>query len=73
MNNVLEQFIGKECIIYTISNPSAVEGTITSSENGWITVKPFSSEGLNMVNCEYVTYIREYPRNKKGKRKAIFY
>lgn len=34
MNNVLEQFIGKECIIYTISNPSAVEGTITSAENG---------------------------------------
>lgn len=73
MNNVLEQFIGKECIVYTINSSTVVTGTITSVENGWLTVKPFKSEEIQMVNCEYVTYIREYPRNKKGKRKSVFY
>ena len=30
------------------------------------------SDGLQAVNLEYVTRIREYPRNAKGKKKAFF-
>ena len=71
MENLAKQFIGKECIIYTItSNDGSVQGTIKEVSSGGMLVEdPFGQ--IQVVNLEYVTRIREYPRNKKGKKKAF--
>ena len=71
MENLAKQFIGKECIIYTItSNDGSVQGTVKEVSGGGIVIEdPFKQ--VQVVNLEYVTRIREYPRNKKGKKKSV--
>lgn len=70
MNELIQKFIGKECIIYTMNSESeSVVGTINELKDGWLFVSKETEEQI--VNIEYVVRIREYPRNKKGKKKAI--
>lgn len=71
MIQLAKQFIGKECLIYTMdSGLNSISGVITSvSENG-ITVEG-KDGALEAINLDYVTRIREYPRNKKGKKKSV--
>lgn len=71
MEALAKQFIGKECIIYTItSNDATIQGTIKDvSESGLLLED--AQGNLQAVNLEYVTRIREYPRNKKGKKKSV--
>ena len=57
MEELAKQFVGKECIIYTLaSNDTCIKD---------------NSGNIEAVNLEFVTRIREYPRNSKGKKKAI--
>jgi hypothetical protein len=71
MDNAIKAFIGKECIIYTIS--SQVAGVIESVDDGWVTVRPANKENAapEIVNTDYISHIREYPRKKNGKKKAF--
>lgn len=71
MKTFAERFIGKDCIIYTVeSNIEAIKGVIKEvNENGVL----IDSDGnLQAVNLEYITRIREWPKNSKGKKKNIF-
>ena len=71
MENLAKQFIGKECVIYTItSNDGSVQGTIKEVSGGGMILEDIQGQ-LQAVNLEYVTRIREYPRNKKGKKKSV--
>ncbi len=71
MKELAEQFIGKECIIYTVTGfDSGIQGTIKEVTDGGVIVK--KKDGLEAVNLEYITRIREWPRNAKGKKKQIF-
>ncbi len=71
MKELAKQFIGKECIIYTVmSLDSGVQGTVREVTDGGIIVE--KKDGIEAVNLEYVTRIREWPRNGKGKKKQIF-
>lgn len=71
MENLAKQFVGKECIIYTItSNDGTVQGTIKDVSGGGLLLEDAQGQ-LQAVNLEYVTRIREYPRNKKGKKKSV--
>lgn len=72
MNKIVMDYVGKECIIYTISGSNVVTGVVEAVEDGWITVRSFDGNTTEAVNAEYVTRIKEYPRNKNGKRKVIF-
>ena len=66
-----KRFIGKECIIHTVmSMDSGIQGTIREVSDGGILVE--KKDGVEAVNLEYVTRIREWPRNAKGKKKQIF-
>ena len=68
MKELAKQFIGKECIVYTVTG--IVKGTIKDvAEDGIIIER---GDGIEAVNLEYVTRIREWPRNANGKKKAIF-
>lgn len=71
MKELANRFVGKDCIVYTIAGTdSTVKGTIKEvSDSGIIIEKP---DGIEAVNLEYVTRIREWPRNAKGKKKQIF-
>lgn len=72
MNKLVMGYVGKECLIYAVGSSGVVTGTIEAVEDGWVSVKSFDGKTTEVVNAEYITRIREYPRNSKGKRKAIF-
>lgn len=71
MKTLAQQFIGKECFVYTIaSDTSAEKGVIKKiTENG---ILLDNNGNLQAINLEYVTRIREWPKNAKGKKKMFF-
>ena len=71
MKELAKQFIGKECIVYTVTGSDGiVKGTIKDVADAGIIIE--HGDGIEAVNLEYVTRIREWPRNANGKKKAIF-
>ena len=71
MKELAKQFIGEECIIYTItSNDGSVQGVIKEINDGGIIIERNTGE-REIVNLNFVTRIREYPRKKNGKKKGI--
>lgn len=71
MKTFAERFIGKECIIYTFSNIDAIKGVIKEvSDNGMLVD---CKGNLRAINLEYITEIREYPKNSKGSKKKIVF
>ena len=67
MQELAKQFIGKECLIYTIT--SSMQGTIREVGNGGLLVE--NAGAVEAVNLDYVVRLREYPKTKKGKKKSI--
>lgn len=71
MKELARQFIGKECIVYTVTGSDGiVKGTIKDVADDGIIIE--RGDGIEAVNLDYVTRIREWPRNANGKKKAIF-
>ncbi len=71
MKELAKQFIGKECIIYTVTGlDQGIQGTVKEVSDGGIIVQ--KKDGIEAVNLEYITRIREWPRNARGKKKQIF-
>lgn len=68
MQELAKQFIGKECLLYTF-NGTQVIGTINEISGNAVLIEREGS--IEAVNLEFVTRIREYPRNKKGKKKSV--
>ena len=68
MLELAKRFIDKECLIYTF-NSNQIEGVIKEVSNGALLVEKKGT--LEAVNLDFVVRIREYPRNKNGKKKAI--
>ena len=67
MLELAKQFIGKECMIYTLN--SQLNGIIKEVCDGAILVE--YKGNIEAVNLDFVTRIREYPTNKKGKKKSV--
>jgi hypothetical protein len=67
MNELMHKYIGKEVIIYT--GLSSVSGTLTKIEDSWAELETVT--GSQILNLEYISRIREYPRNKKGKKSSL--
>lgn len=71
MKELAKRFIGEECIIYTItSNDGSVQGLIKEIDDGGMVVEKKTGE-LEIINLDFVTRIRQYPRKKNGKKKDI--
>ena len=69
MIELAKRFIGKECIVSAFDSNHQFEGTIKEVTDGAILVeKDGKTEALNL---DFVIRIREYPRNKKGKKKSV--
>ncbi len=72
MTALIEKYIGKECLIYTCTSSSQITGIIKSCNEGWLEIENSNGQ-CDIVNCEYITRIREYPRDKKGKKKSVIF
>lgn len=71
MKELAKQFIGEDCIIYTItSNDGSVQGVIKEITDSGILLERASGE-KEIINLEFVTRIREYPKKKNGKKKSV--
>ena len=71
MKELAKRFIGEECIIYTItSNDGSVQGVIKEIDDGGMVIEKNTGE-LEIVNLDFVTRIREYPRKKNGRKKGV--
>ena len=68
MLELAKRFMGKECIIYTFAN-SQITGTITEISTNAILIE--NKGTVEAVNLDYILRIREFPLNKKGKKKSI--
>lgn len=71
MKELAKRFIGEACIIYTItSNDDSVQGVIKEIDGGGMVIEKKTGE-LEIVNLDFVTRIREYPRKKNGRKKSV--
>lgn len=68
MKELAERFVGKECLIYTLGG-TQITGVIKEVAGNAMLLE--SGTTLETVNLDYVMRIREYPRNKKGKKKSV--
>lgn len=67
MLELAKRFVEKECIIYTFN--SQVTGIIKEVTGGAILVE--NKNTIEAINLDFIVRIREYPRNKKGKKKSL--
>lgn len=68
MKELAKRFIGKECLIYTFSG-NQYEGIIKEVTDGAILIEKTGEN--EAINLDYVVRIREFPKNKKGKKKSV--
>ena len=69
MSHIIEKFIGKDCLI-NLGSGSAADGVVKSVSDGWVELEG-KDGNLQAVNVDYISRIREYPKNKNGKRKVV--
>lgn len=69
MKELAERFIEKECIIYSFDSSHQYEGIIKEVTDGAILVEKDGK--VEVINLDFVIRIREYPKNKKGKKKSV--
>lgn len=70
MKELAKRFIGEECIIYTItSNDGSVRGLIKEIDDSGMVIEKKSGE-LEIINLDFVTRIRQYPKKKNGKKNS---
>ena len=68
MKELAKRFIDKECLIYSF-NSNQLEGVIKEVTDGAVLVE--KSGTVEAVNLDFIVRIREYPKNKKGRKKSI--
>ena len=72
MEELAKTMIGKECIVDVVAQSSGAQGTIVAVEGGALLLRDLTpQQNEQIINLQYVTRIRAYPRNKKGKRNAV--
>lgn len=67
MYELAQNFINKECIICTFN--SQITGVIKQVNEGGILLE--KSGAQEAVNFDFIVRIREYPKNKNGKKKSV--
>ena len=70
MFELAKTFIGMECVVYTL-NSEQLTGVIKEVSEGAILLE--KGQNRQIVNLDYITRIREYPKDKKGKKKSVIF
>ena len=68
MKELAEKLIDKECLIYSFDENQYV-GVIKEVVGGAILIEKDGS--LEAINLDFIIRIREYPKGKNGKKKAV--
>ena len=68
MKSLATKFIDKECMIYAFDGRQ-LTGIIKEITDGAILVEKDGK--LEAINLDFIMRIREYPVNKKGKKKSV--
>ena len=68
MKELATRFINKECLIYSFDSNQQFDGVIKEVTDGAILLEKDGK--TEAINLDFVIRIREYPRNKKGKKKS---
>ena len=69
MKELAKRFIDKECIISSFDGNHQYEGVLKEVTDGAILMEKDGK--IEAINLDFVIRIREYPRNKKGKKKSV--
>lgn len=69
MVELTKQFIGKDCLIYAFDSNHQFDGVIKEVSDNAILIE--KNEKIEAINLDFVIRIREYPTDKKGKKKSI--
>ena len=69
MKELAKRFIDKECLITAFDSNHQFEGVIKEVSDSAILVE--KKEAVEAINLDFVIRIREYPKNKKGKKKSV--
>ena len=69
MHELLEKYIGQECVVYTLNNQ--ITGTVTALQDGWLSLSD-KLGNTEVLNLDYIIRVRQVPLNKNGKKKAIY-
>lgn len=69
MKELAKRFIDKECVITSFDGNRQYEGIIKEVTDGAILVEKDGTP--QAINLDFIIRIREYPRNKKGKKRVV--
>ena len=69
MIELAKRFIGKECLIYAFDSGHQFDGVIKEVSDGAILIE--KNGETEAINLDFVIRIREFPRDKKGKKKSV--
>ena len=69
MKELAKRFIDKECLITAFDSNHHFEGIIKEVSDSAILVEKKGT--VEAINLDFVIRIREYPKNKKGKKKTV--
>ena len=68
MHKLAERFIGKDVLLNTVAS-GTYDGVLKEVVDNAVVLEKDCTQ--TVVNLDYVIRLREYPRNKKGKRKSM--
>ena len=69
MIEIAKRFVGRDCVVYLFDG-NTIDGVIEEVSDGALLIKK-SGGKAEAINLAYVTRIREYPKNKNGKKKSV--
>jgi ferredoxin-fold anticodon binding domain-containing protein len=69
MKELATRFIDKECVIYSFNSDHQFTGTIKEVTDGAILIE--KDGNVEAINLDFVIRIREFPKNKNGKKKSV--
>ena len=69
MKELATRFINKECLVYSFDSSRQFVGIIKEVTEGAILLE--KNGEMEAINLDFVIRIREYPKNKNGKKKSI--
>ena len=69
MKELAKRLIGKECLISSFDSNHQFEGVIKEVSDSAILVEKNGT--VEAINLDFVIRIREFPKNKKGKKKSV--
>ena len=69
MIELAKRFIGKECLIYAFDANHQFDGVIKEVTSNAVLIEKDGK--FEAINLDFVIRIREYPKNKKGKKKSV--